>query len=302
MMQQRTLHPHVSLVVMSGNTQQTHYLYPLNPKSEGGFVLREGTKVVPTSRDGFFQVVEYNTLDKWGVAKNANKIKIGDFIWVHFALPHSHLGAVGIVEREARWESAWGRAAIWIRWDGELTEKLRRNPIPLSKYRQVPQFSATTANPRAAKVLSRWLNAKRTPKARDLESKVHFRTAEVEQRVGQPEFRAELLHAYRNRCAISGCAIPEVLQAAHIQPVKSSGSHSVVNGLLLRADLHNLFDRGLLTVNAKYVVRFDSVVMTDPAYRRLHAKRLRVLPESVSERPSRKLLQRHQDFHTNEVR
>lgn len=283
---------------MSVNPEISHYLYPLNPKSKEGFVLRRGGKQVPTSRDGFFEVLDYDSLDKWGVAKNASKIQIGDMIWVHFALPHSELGAVGRVEREAKWQPQWGRDAIWIRWDKELTEELNRSPIPLSVYRQVPQFSATTAKSRTANVLNRWLATKRTPEAKSRDAKVRFRTAEVEQRVGQPEFRAELMLAYGNRCAVSGCETPEALQAAHIRPVKSSGSHSVSNGILLRADLHNLFDRGLLTISNRYVIRIDPEVRRDTTYRKFHGKKLQVLPEVTTKRPSRTLLQKHYEFHT----
>jgi len=284
---------------MHDNREISHYLYPLNPRSLEGFMLQRGRKLVSTSRKDFFETLDYDSLEEWGVSKNANKIIIGDLIWVYFAKPHKELGAVGRVEREARWHSDWGRYAIRIRWDKELTEKLNKNPIPLSAYRQISQFSATTASTKTAKVLNRWLATRRTPKAKDRDSKVRFETREVEQRVGQPEFRAELLLAYRNRCAVSGCELPEVLQAAHIQPVKSSGSHSVRNGLLLRADLHNLFDRGLLTISARYVISIDPEVRRDATYRKFHGKKLQVLPEVTTKRPSRTLLEKHYEFHTH---
>jgi len=89
------------------------------------------------------------------------------------------------------------------------------------------------------------------------------------------------------------------LQAAHIQPVKLSGSHSVSNGLLLRADLHNLFDRGLLTINARYVISIDPEVRRDATYRTFHGKKLQVLPEVITKRPSKTLLQKHYEFHTH---
>lgn len=276
----------------------SHYLYPLNPKNEQGHVLNKRGKEVPTSREGFFDTVDYNKLDKWGVSKNANELKIGDRIWVHFARPHSSLGAVGVVAREARWQKDWNRPAFWIRWDEELTEKLRTSPIPLSAYRQVPYGAVLAANNKTTAMLNRWLANKQAPTARSRTKEVRFRMAEVEQRVGQPEFRAELLSAYRGQCAVSGCAITEVLQAAHIQPVKASGSHSIKNGLLLRADLHNLFDRGLLTINDRYIVSVAPEVRSDPQYRKFHAKRLMVLPKDSNLKPSQPLLRRHQEFHS----
>lgn len=70
-----------------------------------------------------------------------------------------------------------------------------------------------------------------------------------EQRDGQPAFRQELLKAYESRCVISGCAIEALLEAAHIMPYRGAHTNIVTNGLLLRADLHKLFDLHLLCVD-----------------------------------------------------
>ena len=68
-------------------------------------------------------------------------------------------------------------------------------------------------------------------------------------RRGQREFRDKLRQAYGNACAISGCDILDVLEAAHIARYLGLHTNHVTNGLLLRADLHTLFDCGLITVN-----------------------------------------------------
>ena len=68
-------------------------------------------------------------------------------------------------------------------------------------------------------------------------------------RAGQPAFRKTLLATYLNRCAISGHGPPAVLEAAHIEPHHVAGVNVSTNGLLLRADLHSLFDDGLLAIN-----------------------------------------------------
>lgn len=70
----------------------------------------------------------------------------------------------------------------------------------------------------------------------------------VRRRQGQAAFRRLLLEAYERRCAISGCDVEAVLQAAHIHPYLGSGTNAVSNGLLLRADLHTLFDLGLIRI------------------------------------------------------
>lgn len=68
-------------------------------------------------------------------------------------------------------------------------------------------------------------------------------------RRGQPEFRASLIAAYGSRCAISGCDAVEALEAAHIIPYRGAHTHRLDNGLLLRADLHTLFDLGLIWID-----------------------------------------------------
>jgi putative restriction endonuclease len=63
-------------------------------------------------------------------------------------------------------------------------------------------------------------------------------------RRGQAAFRAALIDAYGGRCSITGCDAVEALEAAHISPYKGDHTNDVTNGLLLRADLHTLFDLG----------------------------------------------------------
>jgi len=75
-------------------------------------------------------------------------------------------------------------------------------------------------------------------------------TASIVQREGQPAFRRSLLKAYAGRCAISGCAVEDVLEAAHIAPYRGVPTNVVGNGLLLRADLHKLFDLCLIAIDA----------------------------------------------------
>jgi putative restriction endonuclease len=63
-------------------------------------------------------------------------------------------------------------------------------------------------------------------------------------RLGQGTFRIAVTEAYR-ACAVTEEHSLPVLDAAHIQPYVSGGAHDVSNGLLLRADLHRLFDKAI---------------------------------------------------------
>ncbi|MEU7618888.1 HNH endonuclease [Micromonospora rifamycinica] len=74
----------------------------------------------------------------------------------------------------------------------------------------------------------------------------------VPQRLGQQSFKAVVLGAYDRRCAITGNRVRPVLQAAHIRPLPVGGEHRIDNGLLLKSDVHILFDRGYLGVDPKY--------------------------------------------------
>ncbi|MDB9492360.1 pentapeptide repeat-containing protein, partial [Dolichospermum circinale CS-534/05] len=68
-------------------------------------------------------------------------------------------------------------------------------------------------------------------------------------REGQQEFKEELKETYGYRCLISGCDIEQIIEAAHIIPYRDLNSHDVANGLLLRVDLHRLFDVHLIAIH-----------------------------------------------------
>jgi hypothetical protein len=71
----------------------------------------------------------------------------------------------------------------------------------------------------------------------------------IRARRGQAAFRRSLMVAYDERCAITGCAIAGILEAAHILPYRGDDTNHPSNGLLLRTDLHTIFDCGLISVD-----------------------------------------------------
>ena len=73
----------------------------------------------------------------------------------------------------------------------------------------------------------------------------------VRPRLGQGAFRVLVTDAYERRCAITRERTLPVLEAAHIMPYSAGGQHELTNGLLLRSDLHRLFDLGYLTIDPK---------------------------------------------------
>lgn len=73
-------------------------------------------------------------------------------------------------------------------------------------------------------------------------------SAQIKARRGQQRFRDSLLALYGNRCVVSGCELVDVLEAAHIYPYRSPHDNHPSNGLLLRCDLHTLFDLDLMGI------------------------------------------------------
>lgn len=97
-----------------------------------------------------------------------------------------------------------------------------------------------------------------------------------ETRPEQPKFRALLREAQGDACAITDTNVPEVLEAAHIIPFSEGRScrDFVSNGLLLRSDIHKLFDRLLLSIDPKTMQVWLSPELRDGKYGVLHGKEI----------------------------
>ncbi|HEV8700659.1 MAG TPA: HNH endonuclease signature motif containing protein [Candidatus Polarisedimenticolia bacterium] len=120
----------------------------------------------------------------------------------------------------------------------------------------------------------------------------------VRQRLGQGCFRVLIADIYQRRCAVTGEKALPVLQAAHIRPVTAGGTHQIDNGLLLRSDVHTLFDRGYVTVTRDYKLRVSRRLRDDfdngENYFRLNKASL-WMPPDPADRPSTELLEWHAD-------
>lgn len=114
--------------------------------------------------------------------------------------------------------------------------------------------------------------------------------ASIIRRQGQSAFRKRLLKAYAGQCAVTGCNIEALLEAAHIAPYLGADTNVVSNGLLLRADIHTLFDLGLLWVTPDNLFVGMTDELKSSEYRSLENKALS-LPAATADRPSAKALQ-----------
>jgi putative restriction endonuclease len=122
----------------------------------------------------------------------------------------------------------------------------------------------------------------------------------VRPRLGQAAFRLAVTEAYSRACAATDEHSLPALEAAHIVPFTEDGPHDVSNGLLLRSDLHRLFDRGYLSVDAdnRLLVsdRLRDHFKNGKSYYPLRGRSLRV-PEGTANQPDPERLRWHREHH-----
>lgn len=119
----------------------------------------------------------------------------------------------------------------------------------------------------------------------------------IRPRLGQGAFRVEVTDAYSRRCAITGEKTLPALEAGHIRPYSKNGPHETRNGLLLRSDIHNLFDLGYLTITPEYKVEVSRRIKEEfengRHYYALHGQPLIVLPKDRNSQPATEFLEWH---------
>lgn len=120
----------------------------------------------------------------------------------------------------------------------------------------------------------------------------------VRPRLGQGTFRVLVTDNYQRRCAVTGEKALPVLDAAHIRPVTEGGQHRLDNGLLLRTDVHRLFDTGYVTVtpDGRFLAsrRLKDDFDNGEPYMPFHGKRI-WMPGEPGSQPSREGLEWHSD-------
>jgi len=117
-------------------------------------------------------------------------------------------------------------------------------------------------------------------------------------RLGQGTFRIAVTEAYGRSCAVTGEHSLPVLDAAHIRSYKADGPHDVSNGILLRADLHRLFDQGYVTMTPDHHLEVSGRLREDysngRSYYPLHGAPLS-LPLTAAERPGPEFIRWHNE-------
>ena len=119
----------------------------------------------------------------------------------------------------------------------------------------------------------------------------------IKPRLGQGMFRYNVIDAYK-KCAVTGEHTLPVLEAAHIKSFAKGGKHMISNGLLLRSDLHNLFDQGYVTVSTDYKFEVSHLIHEEfnngKVYYAMHGNKL-LVPDNPKLRPEHEALEWHHE-------
>jgi putative restriction endonuclease len=130
-------------------------------------------------------------------------------------------------------------------------------------------------------------------------TKMYGEPSFVRHRLGQGSFRTIVSDLYQRRCAVSEERTFPILQAAHIRPVSAGGTHSTDNGLLLRSDIHILFDKGYVTIDEEHRFLVSTKLNEEWSNGKLYYgmdKKPILLPRDMLDRPSRLHLEWHRDM------
>ena len=133
------------------------------------------------------------------------------------------------------------------------------------------------------------------------ESPAYGKSVLTKVRVGQGAFRVLVTDAYSRKCSITGEKTLPVLEAAHIKSYSESGPHFTSNGILLRSDMHKLFDSGYLTKTDEYKVEVSTRIKEEfqngKEYYQYHGKDLLILPDRTVDKPEKKYI----DWHNSNI-
>jgi len=119
----------------------------------------------------------------------------------------------------------------------------------------------------------------------------------VKTRYHQPLFRARVIHAYQERCAVCRLPFTELLDAAHIRPDSQGGSTNISNGMSLCKIHHGAYDADIIGISPDYKIHVkESVLATfdgptlQHSIKEMDGEKLRQIPSEVSSRPDKSLL------------
>lgn len=235
-----------------------------------------------TSRDAVLKAIEeYDRLGQKAFLRRYGYAKSTGYVLIHEGEPYDSKAVAGVA---LKYQPGFGRPLKYDEFSGgEKTVRAKLGDLGFVVISLKRKKQATLS---ADEGDDEPFNPKN---AKDAREKV---LREIRARRGQRKFRDALVAAYAGRCAITGCAVLDVLEAAHITPYLGPATNHVTNGLLLRADLHTLFDTLLLAVDPDTTKVLVAPTIEDPAYRELDGKPLRATLTKATA-PSLEALKQH---------
>jgi hypothetical protein len=188
-----------------------------------------------------------------------------------------------------------------VLWDPEerlLVSEEQLSHMPVPQWRWRAQASGIGLESSAAREIDNIsLNSirvgGRTTVAVDEEILRQRRLLELATRPKQQAFRDDIRKNYSDRCAVTGCTTPAAFEAAHISTCEGRDDNSPTNGILLRSDIHALFDRLLITLSVDGGRIEISAELDDPSYAFLQSA---VVTQPAESPPSREHIQKHRDL------
>jgi hypothetical protein len=168
-----------------------------------------------------------------------------------------------------------GISPIWYGGSTESAQFVRETRLFISSYRDsIPIEAAENLQAAQLAQLGASLEELAYFAAGSVADERTRRLREVVERRGQAQFRSKLLQIYEGRCAVTGCDAVDALEAAHIIAYVGSTTQHVKNGLLLRADIHTLFDLGLLSICPDTLTVALAPSLRSSSYATLHGQPL----------------------------
>jgi putative restriction endonuclease len=173
-------------------------------------------------------------------------------------------------------------------------------PVPASWSKNIVQFKTYNTGDHEGRQLWDAVSdcLSRTPAYADVLGDRFGAPTMVKPRLGQGAFRVLVTDLYDRRCAISLERTLPALEAAHIRPYSEGGEHEASNGLLLRRDIHSLFDAGYVTVTPSLHFEVSRRIREEfdngKHYYELHGQKI-IVPGDPSQRPDSGALRWHNE-------
>jgi putative restriction endonuclease len=174
-------------------------------------------------------------------------------------------------------------------------------PVPASWSKNIVQFKTYNTGDQEGFALWEAVQSRLAPQPGLGVAEPHARFGEpqlIRPRLGQGAFRVVVTDLYERRCAISRERTLPALEAAHIRPYSEGGEHEASNGLLLRRDIHSLFDAGYVTVTPELRFEVSRRIREEfdngKHYYELHGQQI-IVPGDPTQRPDARALRWHNE-------